>query len=154
MTVCMRWRVAYSFKAPSANTPTATTRRLASTSLVSGFHPIPIREHSSDHSGSGPKEEFARLKPQLKLSPEPLKDPGATNEWLSLAVRRGQALRLLRPHGSGARLDCFAPLSLTTCCCSRPRALGSDREITPDEKPSYALTWKRAQIITNSLWHV
>jgi hypothetical protein len=29
----------YSFKAPSANASAATTRRLASTSLVSGFHP-------------------------------------------------------------------------------------------------------------------
>jgi hypothetical protein len=86
MTVCMRWRVAYSFKAPRANAPAATARRLASTSLVSSFHPIPFREHSSDHSGSGPKEEFARLKPQVQLSPEPLEDPGAANEWLSLAV--------------------------------------------------------------------
>jgi hypothetical protein len=113
MTVCMRWRVAYSFKAPSANAPAATARRLASTSLVSGFHPNPFREHSSDHWDSGPKEEFAQPKPQLKLSPEPLEVPGAANEWLSLAVRRGQALRLLRPHGSGARLDCFTSLSPT-----------------------------------------
>jgi hypothetical protein len=60
MTVCMRWRVAYLFKAPSANAPAATARRLASTSLVSGSHPIPFREHSSDHQDSGPKEEFAR----------------------------------------------------------------------------------------------
>jgi hypothetical protein len=40
MTVCVRWRVAYSFKDPIANAPAATARRLASTSLVSGFHPI------------------------------------------------------------------------------------------------------------------
>jgi hypothetical protein len=73
-----------------ANAPAATARILASTSLVSGFHSIPFLEHSSDHSGSGPKEEFARLKP--KLSQEPLEDPRAANEWLSLAVRRGQAL--------------------------------------------------------------
>jgi hypothetical protein len=126
MTVCMRWRVTYSFKAPSANAPVATTQRLASTSLVSGFHPIPFRENSSNHSDSGQKEEFARLKPQLKLSPEPLEDSGAANEWLSLAVRRGQALRLLRPRGFGARLDCFTSLSPTARCCSRPRALESD----------------------------
>jgi hypothetical protein len=55
MTVCMRCRVTYSFKAPSANAPTATARRLASTSLVSGFDLIPFREHSSDHSDSGLK---------------------------------------------------------------------------------------------------
>jgi hypothetical protein len=55
MTVCMRWRVAYSFKAPSANAPAATARRLVSNSLVSGFRPIPFQEHSSDHSDSGPK---------------------------------------------------------------------------------------------------
>jgi hypothetical protein len=79
MTVCMTWRLAYSFKAPSA-----TTRILASNSLVSGFHPILFREHLSDHSGSGPKEEFAQLKPQL--SPEPFEDPGAANEWLGLAI--------------------------------------------------------------------
>jgi hypothetical protein len=42
MTVCMRWRVAYSFKAPNAIAPTATTRRLASTSVVSGYRPIPF----------------------------------------------------------------------------------------------------------------
>ena len=131
MTVCMRWRVAYSFKAPSANAPAATARRLASTSLVSGFHPTPFREHSNDHSGSGPKEEFAQLKPQL--SPEPSEDSGAANERLSLAIRRGQALRLLRPRGSRAQFDCFASLSSTARGCSRPRALGSDREITPDE---------------------
>jgi hypothetical protein len=136
MTVCMRWRVTYSFKALSVNAPAATTRRLASTSLVSGFHPIPFREHSSDHRDSGPKEEFARPKPQLKLSPEPLEVPGAANEWSSLAVRRGQALRLLHPRDSGARLDCLASLSSAARCYSRPRALGSDREITPDEKPS------------------
>jgi hypothetical protein len=76
---------------------------------------------------------FARLKPQLKLSPEPLDIPGAANEWLSLVVRRGQALRLLRPRGSEARLDSFASLSPTAHCCSRPRAFVSDREITPDE---------------------
>jgi hypothetical protein len=154
MTACVRWRVAYSFKAPSANAPAATARRLASTSLVFGSHPIPSREHSSDHSDSGPKEELAQPKAQLKLSPEPLEVPGAANEWLSLAVRRGQALRLLRPRGSGARLDCFTSLSLTARCCSRPLALGSDREIMPDEKPSYAITWQRVQIITNILWHV
>jgi hypothetical protein len=154
MTVCVRWRVAYSFKAPGANAPAATARRLASTSLVSGFHPIPFREHSSDHRDSGPKEEFARPKPQLKLSPEPLEVLGVANEWLSLAVRRGQALRLLRPRGSRALLDCFASLSPTARCCSRPRVLGSDREITPDEKTSYAITWQCVQIITNSLWHV
>jgi hypothetical protein len=100
--------------APSANAPAATTRRLASTSLVSGFHPTPSQECSSDRPDSGPKEEFARLKPQV--SPEPLEDPGVANEWLSLAVRRGQALRLLRPRGSGARLDYFVSLSPTTRC--------------------------------------
>jgi hypothetical protein len=150
--VCMRWRDAYSFKAPSANAPVATTRRLASTSLVSGFHSTPSRERSSDHLDFGPKEEFAQLKPQL--SPEPLEDPGAVNEWLSLAVRRGQALRLLCPYGSGARLNCFVSLSSTARWCGRPRALGSDREITSYEKPSYTITWQRVQIITNSLCHV
>jgi hypothetical protein len=153
MKACVRWRLAYSFRAPSANAP-AAARRLVSTSLVSGFHLNPFREHLSDHRDSGPKEEFARPKPQLKLSPEPLEVPGAANERLCLAVRRGQALRLLRPRGSGARLDCFASLSTTVCCCSRPQALGSDREITPDEKPSYAITWQRVQIITNGFWHV
>jgi hypothetical protein len=55
MTICVRWRVAYSFKAPSANAPADTTRRLASNSLVSGFHLIHFREHSSDRTDSGPK---------------------------------------------------------------------------------------------------
>jgi hypothetical protein len=86
MSVCVRWRVAYSFRAPSANIPASTARRLASTSLVSGFHPIPFREHSSDRPDSDPKEEFVRPEPQLKLSPEPLEVPGAANKWLSLAV--------------------------------------------------------------------
>jgi hypothetical protein len=61
MTVCMRWRVAYSFKAPSTNAPAATTRRLASTSLVSGFHPIPFREHSCDNPPR--KIPYYRLRP-------------------------------------------------------------------------------------------
>jgi hypothetical protein len=48
----------YSFKAPSANSPAATTRRHVDTSLVSGFHPTSFREHSSDHQDSGPKKVF------------------------------------------------------------------------------------------------
>jgi hypothetical protein len=68
-----------------------------------------------------------------KLSPELSEFPGAVNGWLHLVDRRGQALRLLRPRGSGARLDCFCPLSSTAHCCSRPRALGSDREITQNK---------------------
>jgi hypothetical protein len=133
MTACVRWRLAYSFKAPSANA-LAAARRLVSTSLVSGFHLNPFREHLSDHQDSGPKEEFARPKPQLKLSPEPLEVPGAANERLCLAVRRGQALR---PRGSGVQLDYFISLSSTARYCSRPQALGSSREIMPDKKPSY-----------------
>jgi hypothetical protein len=37
----------YSFKAPSANTSAATARRLASSSLVSDFHPTSFPESSS-----------------------------------------------------------------------------------------------------------
>jgi hypothetical protein len=48
----------YSFKAPSANAPAATTRRLANTSLVSGSHPTSFQELSSAHQDSGPKRRF------------------------------------------------------------------------------------------------
>jgi hypothetical protein len=94
--------------------PAAIARRLAGTSLVSGFHPTSFREHSSDHRDSDPKKVFSRPKPQLKLSSEPFEVPGTANEWLCLAVRRGQAFRLLRPRGSKVRLDCFVSLSSTT----------------------------------------
>jgi hypothetical protein len=45
----------YSFNAPSAKAPAATTRRLAGTSIVSGFHPTSFRELSSNHRDSGHK---------------------------------------------------------------------------------------------------
>jgi hypothetical protein len=137
-----------SFKAPGANAPAATARRLADTSLVSGFHPTSFREHSSDHQDSGPKKVFSRPKPQLKLSPEPLEVPGGCERTVVLSGSKGQALRLLRLCGSEAWLDCFASLSSTACCCSRPRALGSGREITPDKNPSYMVAWRPVQIIT------
>jgi hypothetical protein len=53
----------YSFKAPSANTPGAMARRLASTSLVSSFHPISFQERSSDRWDSGPKRWFHEQNP-------------------------------------------------------------------------------------------
>jgi hypothetical protein len=45
-----------SFKVPSANASAAMARRLASTSLVSGFHPTSFQEPSSDCQDSGPKK--------------------------------------------------------------------------------------------------
>jgi hypothetical protein len=42
-----------SFKVPSANASAATTRRLASTSLVSDFHPTSFQEPSSSYQDSG-----------------------------------------------------------------------------------------------------
>jgi hypothetical protein len=72
-----------SFKAPSANAPAATTRRLASTSLVPGFHPTCFQEPSSDYQDSGPKNIF-KSKILAKLYPEPFKFPWAANGWLHL----------------------------------------------------------------------
>jgi hypothetical protein len=59
----------YSFKAPSANASTTTTRRLASTSLVSGFHPTSFQESLSDHRDSGPKKIYSRAKSWLRYLP-------------------------------------------------------------------------------------
>jgi hypothetical protein len=72
-----------SFKAPSANASAATTRRLASTSLVSGFHPTSFQEPSSDRQDSGLKNIFTS-KILAKLSPEPFEFLGAANGWLHL----------------------------------------------------------------------
>jgi hypothetical protein len=46
----------YSFKAPSSNASAATTRRLASSSLVSDFHLTSFQESSSDRWDFGPKK--------------------------------------------------------------------------------------------------
>jgi hypothetical protein len=73
---------------------------------------------------------------------------------VELRGSKGPNLTTLTPLWLGARPDCFASRSLTARCCSRPRALGSDREITPDEKPSYTITWQRVEIIINGLWHI
>jgi hypothetical protein len=79
------------------------------------------------------QENVFTSKTLAKLSPEPFEFPGAVNGRLRLVDRRGQALRLSRPRGSGARLDYFRPLSSATRYCSRPRTLGSDREITQNK---------------------
>jgi hypothetical protein len=73
----------YSFKAPSANASSATARRLASSSLVSGFHPTSFQESSSDRRDFGPKNIFMS-KILAKLSPELFEFPGAANGWLHL----------------------------------------------------------------------
>jgi hypothetical protein len=72
-----------SFKAPSANASAATTQRLASTSLISGFHLTSFQELSSDHQDSSLKNIFTS-KILAKLSPEPFEFPGAANRWLHL----------------------------------------------------------------------
>jgi hypothetical protein len=79
------------------------------------------------------RENVFTSKTMAKLSPEPFVFPGAANGRLYLVDRRGQALRLSRPRGFGARLDYFCPLSLAARCCSRPRTLGSDQEITQNK---------------------
>jgi hypothetical protein len=81
----------YSFKAPSSNASAATTRRLASSSLVSDFHLTSFQESSSDRWDFGPKNVFTS-KILAKLSLEPFEFPGAANGWLHLVDRRGQAL--------------------------------------------------------------
>jgi hypothetical protein len=53
----------YSFKAPSANASAATSRRLATTSLVSCFHPTSFQEPSSDLQDSGPKRYIHEQNP-------------------------------------------------------------------------------------------
>jgi hypothetical protein len=58
----------FSFKAPSANAPAAMTRRLAGTSLVSGFHPTSFQDRSSDHRDSGPEKMFSQAKHWLVIS--------------------------------------------------------------------------------------
>jgi hypothetical protein len=98
MTVCLRWRVAYSFKAPSANAPTATAQRLPSTSLVSSFHLIPFQEHSSDHRDSSPKEEFARPKPSAKVTSRTSRGPGGCERMVELSSSKGQSLTTLTPE--------------------------------------------------------
>jgi hypothetical protein len=45
-----------SFKVPSANASAAMARRLASTSLVSGFHPTSFQEPLSDRQDSSPEK--------------------------------------------------------------------------------------------------
>jgi hypothetical protein len=73
----------YSFKAHSANASAATARRLASTSLVSCFHPTSFQEPSSDRRDSGLKNMFTS-QILAKLSPEPFEFSGAANGWLHL----------------------------------------------------------------------
>jgi hypothetical protein len=52
-----------SFKPSSANASAATTRRLASTSLVSGFHPTSFQEPSSDRQDSIQKKHIHEQNP-------------------------------------------------------------------------------------------
>jgi hypothetical protein len=66
----------YSFKALSANTPAATARRLADTSLVSGFHPTSFQERSSDHRDSGPKKGVFTTKTSAKVISRSYRGPG------------------------------------------------------------------------------
>jgi hypothetical protein len=62
-------------------------------------------------------------------TPELFEFSGAANGWLPLAVREGRALQLLHLHGSRVGLGHLNLLRSTTCCGSRPRVLGSDRDV-------------------------
>jgi hypothetical protein len=73
----------YSFKAPSANAPAATARRLVSTPLVPSFHLIPLQKHSSDRQDSGPKNVFMGKIPTSYL-PNLFEFSGAANGRLRL----------------------------------------------------------------------
>jgi hypothetical protein len=52
-----------SFKVPSANVSAAMARRLASTSLVSGFHLTSFQDPSSSRQDSGPKKYIHKQNP-------------------------------------------------------------------------------------------
>jgi hypothetical protein len=87
----------YSFKAPSANTSAATTRRLASTSLVSSFHPTSFQESSSDCQDSGSKRCIHEAKSWLSYLPNLSSSRGGCEWMAALSGLKGPGLTTLTP---------------------------------------------------------
>jgi hypothetical protein len=103
-----------------------------------GLHPISFQKYSSDHQDSGPEKMFSRAKSRQVIS-RTFRVLRGCERTVGLSGLKRPGLPTPTPHGSRVRLDHFGSLSPTACCCSCPRALGSNRGITQDKMLSYTI---------------